>query len=152
MTEIGLTFGWTIMVVLAVIGLVVAAVGFVIVRLSRFDTFAGDVTASVGVSIFAITFVVMAITWFVMPDVNRVNYEATGTVSEVSNTFNAGTGERTDQGLVFEIDTVDDVLWTTDLRIQSMKGEEVELICTREWEVRAADWWNCRIGGELSAN
>ena len=72
-----------------------------------------------------------------------------GTILSATNTFVEGTGNLTGGTYVVELDSTDELLLTGSARIQNMVGEEVTLICTRQWEPRTRDYWYCLLGGEL---
>lgn len=72
-------------------------------------------------------------------------YSVSGTISEVSNTFESGSGNSTTATFVVTFDGDNRPYVLTDPRIVSLDGSEVELLCTSSWVYQAADKWNCEI-------
>ena len=67
-----------------------------------------------------------------------------GTVTNVSNTFQEGSGDIS-VGYVVQLDTLEDTVVVEDPRILNENGNHVSLSCTTEWVPYAQDRLNCNI-------
>lgn len=158
MINIGVTTGWLVTFWVGGIFALGLAISLVFLfrpstrRSPRYDRESAEIASFIFGLITAGILVVSAIVWFILPSETRVNYTINGTILESTNSFDNGTGDITNEGYAFRVDTTEDVLWTADARLQQMAGRNVNLICTREWVIRATDIWKCSLNDELVSN
>lgn len=73
------------------------------------------------------------------------NYEVTGTIAELSNTLEQGSGNLSGDSYLIKLESIDEPLTTTNPRLLDAVGEDVTLRCNILWEYQAADKWACEI-------
>ena len=91
--------------------------------------------------IFVITFVVALI-----PFNGKYHhfYELSGTVLEVTNTISEGSGELTSTPVI-TLSGYDDPILSDTVRVNSLVGEDVTLICTYSWVPYGLDVTKCDL-------
>lgn len=105
-------------------------------------------TWEVGVTIFsvlsAIGVIVSMVIFVPFEREHHFYHSVEGSVTEVSNVWDSGSGDLTRVPVV-TLDSTDAPLVVSDPRIVGMVGEDVRLLCTVEFVWMSADRYNCTI-------
>ena len=72
-------------------------------------------------------------------------YEVQGKVISVSGNFDSGSGKITTEPVVV-LDTVERPVMVKDPRALTLADQDVRLVCTINWNYKAADSYICQIG------
>lgn len=138
---------WIVPLIGAVI-LVLGLVCFVIKKIAYEDYVGGEGWTFGGWMLTAIA-LIFAIVWCIMliPFDSKYNvyFKMSGTVESVTNTLQGGgDGERT-LNPVIRLSGYDQPIQMHDARIVTLKGKEVELKCTYDWNYEGLDGTDCTI-------
>lgn len=80
------------------------------------------------------------------PSYSFAMYQTTGNVENITNTFEEGNGEIS-QEIVVSLDSFDRPVTVDDPRIMGKEGTEVTLNCTKGFHYKAIDTYSCSIAG-----
>lgn len=74
-------------------------------------------------------------------------YRITGEISTLERAFSGDEGTMS-QTFVIEVDGVDLLISSSDQRLRTYEiGDDVELVCTKQFEYFVAPWYSCSVGG-----
>lgn len=77
----------------------------------------------------------------------HVYHSLSGTLHVDTNTFDQGTGKLTKNLVVYRIDGYEDQIGSTDARLITLEGQDVDLICSIEWRPYDRDVTWCKFAG-----
>lgn len=138
--------------IVPLIGAFILLLGFVcfgIYKLAYSSEYSGGEGWVVGGWILTVIALIMGIIWAIMlvpfDSKYHVYFKLSGTVESVTNTLqDGGDGERTLNPVV-RISGYDQPIQMYDNRIVTLKGKEVELKCTYDWNYEGLDGTDCSL-------
>lgn len=128
-----------------IIPAVILIVGIIMLLMKKIlDYYSLDGLGILALLLIPISFIVLAFTAFPYhsPYVNL--YEVEGTVTSVSSAMTDDHGELT-KTPVLSLDTVNTPITMNDPRAVELNGKDVKLLCTVDWNYRAADSYDCKL-------